>query len=269
LIIFSGIILTATGLAGILMRVEKTDMELEEWEGMGEMGQDKPGSDKPEPDRLISEKPGADRLRSDKPYPDAHKHFRRVDAHQGYPDGMRRCPWADTEDALMREYHDAWWGRPCRDEGHLFEMLTLEGAQAGLSWATILHKRENYRRAFDGWDIERIAAYDAGRIEELLREPGIVRNRLKVASVVTNARAVLKLGSLADFIWNYVDGEPIVNAPESMADLPATTPLSDRISKDMKKLGFSFIGSTVIYSFLQSVGVVNDHMAWCDFRPKA
>jgi DNA-3-methyladenine glycosylase I len=177
-----------------------------------------------------------------------------------------RCPWGDTDDALMREYHDAQWGKPCRDERELFEMLTLEGAQAGLSWATILHKRENYRTAFDNWNIAKIAEYDEGKIAELLQNPGIIRNRLKVRSTVTNAQVVLRLGSLSDFIWNYVDGIPIVNAWVKQEDMPAKTELSDRISKDMKQLGFKFVGSTIVYSFLQSIGVVNDHLKACEFR---
>jgi DNA-3-methyladenine glycosylase I len=177
-----------------------------------------------------------------------------------------RCPWGDSADALMREYHDTHWGKPCRDERTLFEFLTLEGAQAGLSWATILHKRENYRAAFDDWDIAKIAAYSEDKIAELLQNPGIVRNRLKVRSGVINAQAVLKLGSLSDFVWGYVDGKPILNHWERQEEMPAKTELSDRISRDMKKLGFKFVGSTIIYSFLQAIGVVNDHIAGCEFR---
>jgi DNA-3-methyladenine glycosylase I len=165
----------------------------------------------------------------------------------------------------MREYHDTQWGRPCHDERELFEMLILEGAQAGLSWSTILHKRENYRAAFDDWDVAKIAGYDDGKVAELLQNAGIVRNRLKVNAAVTNARLVLQLGGLDKFIWDYVGGEPIVNRWERLEDLPATTPLSDRMSRDMKKLGFKFVGSTIIYSYLQAVGVVDDHMAWCGF----
>jgi DNA-3-methyladenine glycosylase I len=180
--------------------------------------------------------------------------------------GMIRCSWGDVDDALMREYHDSQWGRPCHDERTLFEMLTLEGAQAGLSWSTILHKRENYRIAFDDWDIAKIAAYDEDKVAELLADPGIVRNRMKIRSTIGNAQATLRLGSLADFIWGYVDGKPIVNEWAQMSDLPATTELSDRISRDMKKLGFKFVGSTIIYSYLQAIGVVNDHIASCSFR---
>jgi DNA-3-methyladenine glycosylase I len=179
---------------------------------------------------------------------------------------IHHCPWGDTDDALMREYHDTQWGKPCRDERELFEMLTLEGAQAGLSWATILHKRENYRAAFDIWDITKIAAYGEDKICELLQNPGIVRNRLKVRSVVMNAQAVLKLGSLSDFIWGYVDGKPIINTLTQQSDLPTTSPLSDKISKDMKRLGFKFVGGTIIYSYLEAIGVINDHLTWCEFR---
>lgn len=183
-----------------------------------------------------------------------------------------RCAWGNAwtsckdNDVLMRDYHDNEWGKPCHDERKLFEMLTLEGAQAGLSWATILHKRENYRVAFDNWDIEKIAGYDEDKIAELLANSGIIRNRLKICSVVTNAQVVLRLGSLSDFIWSYVDDRPIINNWAQMSDIPAKTKLSDRISKDMKKLGFKFIGSTIIYSYLQAIGVVNDHVLGCDFR---
>jgi DNA-3-methyladenine glycosylase I len=145
-------------------------------------------------------------------------------------------------------------------------MLSLEGAQAGLSWATILHKRENYRAAFDDWDIAKIAAYGEDKIAELLANSGIVRNRLKIRSVMTNARAVLKLGSLSDFIWGYVNGKPIDSRLKDLSAVPAKTELSDRISRDMKKLGFKFVGSTIIYSYLQAIGVVNDHIVSCEFR---
>jgi DNA-3-methyladenine glycosylase I len=187
-------------------------------------------------------------------------------------DNKTRCPWGDTwasckdTDPLMREYHDYEWGKPCRDERKLFEILSLEGAQAGLSWATILHKRENYRAAFDDWDIAEIATYDEDKNAELLKNTGIVRNRLKIRSVVTNAQAVLKLGSLSDFIWGYVDGKPIDNRLSDLSAVPAKTELSDRIRRDMKKLGFKFVGSTIIYSYLQAIGVVNDHILSCEFR---
>jgi len=179
---------------------------------------------------------------------------------------VRRCPWGDTDDILMRDYHDREWGKPCFDERKLFEMLVLEGAQAGLSWACVLHKRENYRAAFDGWDIEAIAGYSEEKIAGSLHDPGIIRNRMKIESAVTNARAVLKLGSLSSYIWGFVDGKPVVNAWERQEQMPAATPLSDSVSKELKRLGFKFTGSTIVYSFLQSVGVVNDHVAWCGFR---
>ncbi|MDR3050347.1 MAG: DNA-3-methyladenine glycosylase I [Oscillospiraceae bacterium] len=166
----------------------------------------------------------------------------------------------------MRAYHDVQWGKPCHDERELFEMLILEGAQAGLSWATLLHKRENYRAAFDGFDPAIIAAYGEDKAQALLQNPGIIRNRLKVSAAITNARAALKLGSLNDFLWSYVHGAPIVNHWEHTRDVPVTTPLSDRISRDLKKLGFKFVGSTIVYSYMQAVGLVNDHLAWCAFR---
>jgi DNA-3-methyladenine glycosylase I len=179
-----------------------------------------------------------------------------------------RCPWGDSTDDLMREYHDAEWGKPCFDERKLFEMLILEGAQAGLSWSCVLHKRESYRVAFDNCNIEKIAAYDDVKVAELLANPGIIRNRLKVTATIGNAQAVLRLsgGSLRDFIWGYVNGKPIINHLERQVDIAITSPLSDQISRDMKKLGFKFVGSTIIYSYLQAIGVVNDHMTWCSFR---
>jgi DNA-3-methyladenine glycosylase I len=178
----------------------------------------------------------------------------------------RRCPWGDTKDELMREYHDAQWGKPCFDERELFEMLILEGAQAGLSWSCVLHKRENYREAFDNFDSQKIAAYDETKIQSLLQNPGIIRNRLKINAAVINARLTLELGSLRDFIWDHVDGKPIMGHWENPEDIPVTTPLSDKISKDLKKRGFKFVGSTIIYSFMQAIGVVNDHMEWCAYK---
>lgn len=184
---------------------------------------------------------------------------------------LKRCPWGDTESLLERDYHDGEWGKrkslsKAEEERYLFEMLTLEGAQAGLSWATVLKKRENYKKAFDNFDLEKVAGYDEYKSAELLSNPGIIRNRLKVASTISNAQKILTMGSLSDFIWGYVDGTPILNHWENMTDVPATSALSDKISKDMKKLGFSFVGSTIIYSFLQAIGVINDHLVWCDFR---
>jgi len=178
----------------------------------------------------------------------------------------QRCGWAEGSDA-MRRYHDEEWGRPSRDDRHLFEMLILEGAQAGLSWSTILNKRDGYRRAFDGFDPRRIVHYDQAKVDELLDDPGIVRNRLKVRGTVTNARAFLEtcdeFGSFATYLWDWVDGTPIVNRPRSMADVLARTDLSDRVGKDLKRRGFTFVGSTIVYAYLEAVGVVNDHLAGC------
>ncbi len=167
----------------------------------------------------------------------------------------------------MRRYHDEEWGVPSRDDRHLFEMLILEGAQAGLSWSTILNKRENYRRALDGFDPQRIARYGDKKVAALLQDPGIVRNRLKVRGTVTNAAAFLETaqehGSFATYLWSWVGDTPIVNRPRSTTDLPARTELSDRIGKDLKTRGFTFVGSTIIYSFLQAVGIVDDHLVNC------
>lgn len=188
------------------------------------------------------------------------------------PAGLRRCDWAESSDA-MRAYHDTEWGVPSRDERYLFEMLLLEGAQAGLSWATILNKRDNYRRALDGFDPELIADYDAAKLDGLLADPGIVRNRLKVAGTVKNARAFLATqqqhGSFASYLWSWVDGTPVRNRPASTADLPTRTPLSDQLSKDLKRRGFTFVGSTIMYSYLQAVGLVNDHLASCPAGERA
>ena len=167
----------------------------------------------------------------------------------------------------MVAHHDDEWGRPSHDDRHLFEMLTLEGAQAGLSWSTILHKRDGYRRAFAGFDPAKVARFDAKDVERLLADPGIVRNRLKVESTVNNAARVLEvqreLGSLDAYLWSFVDGRPIVNDFRSLSDLPAETDLSKAISKDLKRRGFRFIGPTVIYAFMQSVGMVDDHTVDC------
>lgn len=179
---------------------------------------------------------------------------------------LRRCDWAESSDT-MRAYHDTEWGVPSRDDRYLFEMLLLEGAQAGLSWSTILNKRDNYRRALDGFDPERIAGYDEAKLASLMADPGIVRNRLKVAATVRNARAFLATeeqhGSFGGYLWAWVDGTPLRNRPRSLADLPTRTALSDQISKDLKRRGFTFVGTTIIYSYLQAVGVVNDHLISC------
>ena len=170
----------------------------------------------------------------------------------------------------MRDYHDAEWGVPSHDDRHLFEMLTLEGAQAGLSWATILNRREGYRSAFASFDVARVAAFDDGRLDRLRHDEGIIRNRLKIYSTRSNARAVLRiqaeLGSFATYLWNWVDGKTIVNRPRSLSDLHSTTELSDRMSKDLKRRDFTFVGSTIVYSLLQSVGIVDDHVTGCPFK---
>lgn len=177
-----------------------------------------------------------------------------------------RCAWCSA-DPLYRAYHDTEWGLPLHDERALFELLTLEGAQAGLSWFTILKKREGYRRAFDNFDAERIARYTDADVARLMADAGIVRNRLKIESTIANARAALGLresgGGLDGYFWNFVDGRPIVNAPADLSQVPASTPLSDTISKDLKKRGFRFVGSTIIYAHMQAMGMVNDHTTDC------
>ena len=184
---------------------------------------------------------------------------------------MKRCRWAGS-DPLMIRYHDEEWGVPSFDDRHLFEMLTLEGAQAGLSWTTILRKRENYRKAFAGFDPARVARFDASRVERLLQDPGIVRHRGKIESTVANAKAVLavqrEFGSLSDYLWNFVDGQPIQNRWKTLSDLPAETAESRRMSRELKKRGFRFLGPTTCYAFMQAVGMVNDHEVGC-FRHHA
>ena len=184
-----------------------------------------------------------------------------------------RCHWAQAGDAESRRYHDREWGRPVHDDRRLFEMLTLEGAQAGLSWATILRKRAGYRRAFADFDPRRVARFDARRRAALLRDPGIVRNRLKIESTVSNARAFLavqrEFGSFARYLWSFVPGRrPLITRPRP-GEVPASTPLSDRISKDLRQRGFRFVGSTIVYAYLQAVGVVNDHARGCYLCPPA
>jgi DNA-3-methyladenine glycosylase I len=177
-----------------------------------------------------------------------------------------RCAWAG-DDPLMIAYHDTEWGVPKRDDRRLFEDLVLDGAQAGLSWITILRKRENYRLAFDNFDPTKVAAYDEVKIEELLGNAGIIRNRQKINSAIKNAQAFLKVqeefGSFDAYIWGFVDGKPIQNAWQTMSDLPAKTELSETISKDLKKRNFSFVGPTITYAFMQAVGMVNDHTVDC------
>ncbi len=176
-----------------------------------------------------------------------------------------RCPWCGT-DPLYVAYHDQEWGRPLHDDRALFELLVLEGAQAGLSWITVLRKRENYRRAFDGFDAERIARYSEKRIERLLLDPGIVRNRAKVTGTVASARAFLKLrdeGGLARHVWSFVGGRPIRNAFESLREVPPETAESRALSKDLRARGFTFVGPTICYAFMQAAGLVDDHLVSC------
>lgn len=179
---------------------------------------------------------------------------------------LKRCTWCG-EDPLYRAYHDTEWGVPVHDDRKLFEFLILEGAQAGLSWITILRKRENYRAAFDNFDATRVARYDTGKMETLLQNPGIVRNRLKVAAAVTNAQKFLEVqsefGSFDKFIWQFVDGEPKRNARRSIAEIPASTPESDAMSRELKRRGFKFVGSTICYAHMQATGMVNDHTTDC------
>jgi DNA-3-methyladenine glycosylase I len=180
--------------------------------------------------------------------------------------GRQRCGWAG-EDPTYVAYHDTEWGVPVRDDRTLFEFLVLEGAQAGLSWITILRKRDAYRKAFADFDPEKVARFNAKKVEVLLQDPGIVRNRLKVESAIKNARAFLKVqeehGSFSDYQWGFVDGKPIQNRFPSLKQIPPRTPLSDALSKDLKKRGFNFVGSTIIYAHMQAVGMVNDHIDTC------
>ncbi len=177
-----------------------------------------------------------------------------------------RCAWAGS-DPLYLAYHDREWGVPVHDDRLLFEFLTLEGAQAGLSWITILRKREAYRAAFAGFNPEVVARFDGAKIVELLADPGIVRNRLKVESAITNARAFLRVreefGSFDAYLWRFVEGRPIRNAWKSITDIPASTPLSDALSRDLKRRGFRLVGSTICYAHMQAVGMVNDHIVDC------
>lgn len=180
--------------------------------------------------------------------------------------GPVRCAWAGSA-ADYIDYHDIEWGVPLHDERRLFEMLVLEGAQAGLSWLTILRKRDGYRAAFDNFDAVKIARYDQTKADALAADSGIVRNRQKIAATIGNARATLALresgGGLDGYFWDYVDGRPMVNRWSSMDQVPASTPLSEKISKDLKKRGFRFVGPTIVYAFMQSIGMVNDHVVDC------
>lgn len=186
---------------------------------------------------------------------------------------LKRCPWVDLNDALYVHYHDEEWGRPIHNDTKLFEMLTLEGAQAGLSWQTVLKKRAHYRKVFAGFDPKKVARFTQAKQEKLMQDPGIIRNRLKIASTVTNAQAVLKIqeqwGSLDAYLWRYVDGTPIRHRFKQLSDYPAKTPLSTQISKDLKKAGFRFVGETIVYAFMQAVGMVDDHSVDCWVRLEA
>jgi DNA-3-methyladenine glycosylase I len=181
------------------------------------------------------------------------------------PKPLVRCDWARGE--LMIRYHDEEWGVPVHDDRLLFEFLILEGAQAGLSWVTILNKRENYRAAFDGFDVQRVAGYDKRKMAQLLKNEGIVRNRLKVASAVRNAQALLgvqkEFGSFDRYVWQFVDGRPLVNSWKTLRQVPARTAESDAMSSALKKHGFNFVGSTICYAFMQAVGMVDDHVVQC------
>ena len=180
---------------------------------------------------------------------------------------ITRCKWAEGVSLDYIEYHDTEWGVPVYDDRVQFEFLLLEGAQAGLSWSTILNKREGYRRAFAGFDVEKVARFTKKRVDKLLQDPAIVRNRLKVESAVTNAQAFIavqeELGSFSKYIWGFVDGTPIQNRFRKDSDIPATSPESDALSKDLKKRGFRFVGSTIVYAHMQATGLVNDHVTGC------
>jgi DNA-3-methyladenine glycosylase I len=179
---------------------------------------------------------------------------------------LTRCAWS-LASPIEQDYHDHEWGVPVHDDRLLFEFLLLEGAQAGLSWATILKRREGYRKAFDNFDVAKVAAYDDAKIEALIANPEIIRNRLKIQSAVSNAKAFIQIqtefGSFHNFIWSYVDGKPIQNTWQNRQELPATSPLSDTISRDLKKRGFKFFGSTICYAHMQATGMVNDHTVDC------
>ncbi len=178
----------------------------------------------------------------------------------------QRCPWP-SEDKLMIAYHDKEWGVPLHNDKKLFEFLVLEGFQAGLSWRTILHKRENFRKAFDNFDFNKVAKYDKRKINSLMKDAGIIRNKLKIESAVKNAKAFIEVrkefGTFDKYIWSFVDGRPIKNKFKSLKELPAKTELSDQISKDLLRRGFKFVGSTIVYAHMQATGMVNDHLTTC------
>ena len=179
---------------------------------------------------------------------------------------MKRCAWTNDDDLLIA-YHDREWGVPVHEENRLFEFLILEGAQAGLSWLTILKKRENYRRAYDDFDVETVAKYTQRKIEQLMQDPGIVRNRLKIEASVVNAKAVIKVrkefGSLDAYLWSFTGNKPIVNKRKTMGSIPSRSAESDAMSRDLKNRGFKFVGTTICYAFMQAIGMVNDHEVFC------
>lgn len=184
-----------------------------------------------------------------------------------WPDGRRRCSWVTAGDDVYAAYHDDEWGRPVRDDRALFEQLILEGAQAGLSWRTVLHKRDSYRAAYASFDVEQVAAFGPDDVQRLLADPGIVRNRQKVAASIDNARAFLALaaeeGSFAEWLWGFVDGEPHRTRPRFLADVPASSALAEQVSRELKRRGFRFVGPTTVHAFLQAVGVLDEHMEGC------
>ncbi len=184
----------------------------------------------------------------------------------------KRCDWVGS-DELYEKYHDEEWGKPVHDDETMFEFLLLEGFQAGLSWITILRKRENFRKAFDNFDYKKIANYSQKKLDSLMQDEGIIRNKLKIQSAVINAQKYMEVqkefGSFCNYIWSFVEGKPIINQWKSIKEVPASTPLSDKISKDLKKRGFKFVGTTIIYAHLQAVGIVNDHTTDCFCYPKS
>ena len=192
-------------------------------------------------------------------------------AEKNSVDNKKRCPWSHGVSDAYEAYHDDEWGVPARDDATQFEFLILESAQAGLSWSTVLHKRDGYRRAFAGFDPVKVARFTPKKIEQLVQNPQIIRNRMKITAAVTNARVFLdvqqEFGSFSDYIWGFVDGEPVRNRWRRQEDVPATSPVSDALSKDMKRRGFKFVGSTIMYAHMQATGLVNDHLTSC-FRYK-
>ena len=180
-----------------------------------------------------------------------------------------RCEWANSSKE-MQAYHDNEWGKISHDENYFFEMLILEGAQAGLSWATIIKRRKNYQQAYENFDVDKVAAFDQIKKDDLLKDSGIIRNHLKIDSSINNAKLIVAMHQkgekFSDYIWNFVDNQPIINHYSDMSEVPAQTPLSQKISRDLKKRGFKFVGPTIIYSFLQAVGVINDHLDSCNYK---